>query len=149
MRLIASLPCEKIITDAKGTPSLITILTEVEVGPIPAEGLPANAVAPTPWWVYTLWEGDESDKGIENVQNIVIYWPDGKEFAKNAAAFKIWTPEKPTLKHSISAQFIGFPLGQQGDVKIQIWIERNEALVGEVHEYTFTVKHAPVVATGS
>src|ERR1039457_2108097 len=122
MRLIASLPCEMIITDAKGTPSLITIITAVEVGPIPAEGLPVNAVGPTPWWVYTLWEGDESDKGIENVQKIVIYWPDGKELTNNATTFKIGAPEKPLLKHSITSQFLGFPLGQQGDVKIRIWI---------------------------
>ncbi|MGA2687415.1 MAG: hypothetical protein ABSE85_05020 [Candidatus Korobacteraceae bacterium] len=141
MRLIACLPCEKIIIDAKGVPSLITLITTVEIGPIPAEGFPEYAAGPNPWWVFVLWEGDENDRGTENVQKISIHWPDGKEFVQTNTPFVIDTPEKPGLKHSISSQIIGFPLGQHGDVLIRVWLERDGATLGEAYEYTFFVKH--------
>lgn len=139
MNPIVFCACEKIIIDrTTGGHSLIGIMISAEArfaGTPPA--LPPNAVVPNMWFVYAMWETSTEDIDRPCEQVLEVDWPNGERFIHNRLSF---TPDK-TLRVQNSVGMVGFPLGQNGDLRIRAWIEREGESVSSVAEYQVSVKH--------
>ena len=137
MRALALLPCEKIIRDAVGGPSLVATFQEINLQ-FPSEvKLPTNAVIPKEWAVFGLWQ--ISDAEIQHVysQHLEIIWPDGSPFFKQAQPVPT---DKPDWITSIM-NIVGFPVGQPGKLVIRLWMESEGEKVGDAIETFVKVNH--------
>jgi hypothetical protein len=105
---------------------------------IPDAPLPENAVAPTRWCVFALWQLTEEEKGIEYVQRIEIISPSGAKFAESTSTFKV--SENDDLQGKGHIDLIGIPISTEGFVKVRVWLE---GIADTTGEYQFMVKHLP------
>lgn len=136
-KLLAFLPCEKVILDDTKNASLIIVLQGVGV-PIGKEGIPKNAVAPKEWAVFTLWARPApEDVGKTFYQFVQLLLPDGTEFTKSHLEFKMEAGKVHTNRLNV----VGFPVGQAGEITLNMWLEEHEAKWTEVYSYPLTVSH--------
>ncbi len=136
-RLLAFLPCDKILVDDKGNASLIVLLMNVGVQ-VGKEGIPKNAVAPREWDVFTLWQQsaqEDVEKTFHQVLQLVL--PDGTEFMKSGVEFKM--QQGKLHQNRITVQ--GMPVGQAGKLIVNMWLEEQSAKWTEVYSYPLTVSH--------
>lgn len=134
MNCKALLTCEKVIIDKQGAHSLINLMlnASIKLQEVTTAGdetardiqIPKNAFAPTQWWIYTQWEPSLDDIGKRFVQKYELYWPNGEKLPVNKG-------ELPFLQENDRLQqttfFIGgFPVGQEGKVKIVTWLDSSE-----------------------
>ena len=130
--------CEKVIIDQAGVASLIGLFNKMVVS-IPEETseIPANAVAPKEWVVFAGWLYQEEDEGKEYTQNVEIFYPDGSVFIPKQSTKFIMNKSRKI--QNVGTQIVGFPLGQQGQYPIRMWLEAGEVSVMEpVSIYTET-----------
>ena len=121
--------CEKVILDAQGTASLIALFNKVEAQLVSsADPLPANAVAPFPWAIFTSWEMEPDDAEKKFLQVFEILFPDGSTFQEHRVEFV--TPKGKT-HHQIEARFTAFPIGQQGQYTVTMRLEQDGVKVFE------------------
>jgi len=148
MKSLVICACEKVITDkASGATSLISVMKGAEAKfAIPSQPepinispgeIPFNTVTPNLWFVYAMWEGSPGDEGKEFEQVTEIFWPNGERFISNRLPFVL----NDTLIAQNSVGSIGFPLGQEGDVKILAWVEQDRQRQCDPVEYNVTVRH--------
>ncbi len=136
-KLLALLPCEKIILDNRQNASLIIVMqnTGIQTG---AEPIPKNAVVPKEWGVYALWLAMPDEVGKQFRQGTQIVLPDGAEFSKAFLPF--------TMRAGLNQNIIhinGFPVGQTGTVTLNIWVETEEQQkLTEVYSYPLNVTHS-------
>jgi len=140
--------CEKVIIDrTTGTHSLISVMVSAEArfasppNSGPPDDLPPNAVVPSQWFVYAMWETSEEDDGKVAEQVLEVRWPNGDIFLSNRLPF---TADK-TMRAQNSVGMVSFPLGQKGDLKIRAWIERDGNCISNVAEGQVTVRHPETV----
>lgn len=140
-RLILFAVCEKVILDNAGNASIINLMHGMEVastqqgsiiGPIPK-----NAVSPTPWSIYAIWKPTVDDPGKEFSEKIEILWPDRTVFNSVTAPFRF----EANRNHQNTANVLGFPVGQMGDVIISMWVEHDGRRIGETSSWTVAVTH--------
>lgn len=142
-KLRAFIACEKVIYDEKKVPSLISLFSSVEVRIM--GGMPADAVIPKDWAIFTMWDAEPGDAGVAFVQCTQILWPDGKPFLdRNEHALK-FEPGKPNYLHRL--QMGAFPVGKHGDCTIRVWLESNGTVVAEPALLKVNVKHTKVPET--
>jgi hypothetical protein len=99
--------------------------------------IPANAVGPTNWCAYSLWKPLPDEEGVEFSQATQILWPDKTEFLKRSIQFRF-----PSHKsHNVAINLSGFPIGQTGQVTINIWLERDSQRIGDIHSWAVEVEH--------
>lgn len=148
MKSLIICACEKVIIDkTNGAHSLISIMrlaeakvaipSRSEPSPLPEE-VPANAVAPNLWFIYTMWDTAPDEASIAFEQVTEVYWPNGEVFVINRLPFT--ADEKLIAQNSVG--FLGFPMGQVGKIKILVWIEQNNNRVSDVIDYEITVRHS-------
>jgi hypothetical protein len=140
-RLILFAVCEKVILDGAGNASIINVVHGMEVavsqqGPIVGP-IPRNAVAPNPWSTYAVWKPTPGDTGKEFLQKIDVLWLDGTIFNTIATPFKF----DGNRNHQNTANVLGFPVGQVGDVTFNMWLECDRKRIGEIHSWIITVTH--------
>lgn len=99
--------------------------------------IPKNAVGPKEWAIFALWKQVAADRGDSFVQIVQILWPDKTEFKKQEAPFRF----EPGRSHQNRIEINGFPLGQEGDVTVNMWLETDSKRVGEIYTWTVRVKH--------
>ncbi|HEV2470334.1 MAG TPA: hypothetical protein VGS78_14180 [Candidatus Sulfotelmatobacter sp.] len=142
MRFISTIACEKVIIDKGGAHTLIEVLSGADIAITPPPGmtpaqLPANALSPKPWWIFSMWEPDEDDEGQEFEQIYVVYWPNGDKLVEGKS-----TPFTMTDRVQYSSyQLLGFPVGQQGKVRVSTWITKNGNRVTDPFDYFITIRH--------
>jgi hypothetical protein len=150
MKFLALCPCDRIIFDKRDTPSLISIIQNVDIafqaigeaGQVkPEEKVPANAVVPKEWFIYSRWEASAEDVGKHFEQLWEVYWPNGDKFTEHTI------PLKPILKddhiqHS-SLQLMGFPAGQEGMLKVATWLNLDGNQVSPIIDTSIRIKHLP------
>jgi len=140
MRCLIICACEKVIVDkTNGANSLISLLrtANVQITNAAAPAMPSNAVVPSLWYVYTMWESEPEDTGLQFDQVTEIYWPNGELFISNRLPFKA---EKSLIVQNANG-FVGFPAGQIGKIKITAWIEHNTKRASETAHYEVAVVH--------
>jgi hypothetical protein len=145
MKCTALLACEKVIIDKDGAHSLINVMQSAAVTlqqqepnkppePIPMQ---SNAVMPTTWWIYAVWKPstDDVDRSFEQVYQ--LYWPSGEKFVETRLPFV----QKDDKMQQTSFYFLGFPVGQVGDLKIISWLDSQGQRVTEIMETAVRVEH--------
>ena len=68
-----------------------------------------------------------------------MYWPNGEKFA----ATKLPFVQNDDLMNQTSFYFGGFPVGQQGRLRLLTWLNRG-GKTSEVIETFVSVKHTPI-----
>jgi hypothetical protein len=149
MKCHAFCACNKIIIDKDGAHSIIEVMLNAEVkmtiatsleGPQIQAKIPPNALAPSMWWLYTQWEPSAEDVGQELEQVFQVYWPNGEKFTENRLRFK----QQDDRMNQTSFYYGGFPVGQQGKLRLVTWIDREGQRVSEVNESFVLIKHTHV-----
>jgi hypothetical protein len=136
--------CSKVILDQNNNATLVEILQNLSV-PIPENVvLPPNAAAPREWSVFTMWKIDSTDVGKPYVQYVRMSWPDKTEFQTGKLPLQI-TSGKGV--HQATVNVIGFPVGQEGPITIETWLELDGKRIGDEHTYTISVEHQKAPAT--
>lgn len=145
MKFLALCPCDKVIFDKRDTPSLITLIQNVELTFTPADGavdaeLPRNAVAPREWFIYARWQSDNEDVGKTFEQVFQIFWPDGEKFLEHRL------PMKPVVAgediQQSAMQMAGFPAGQSGILQIATWLDSDGHRVSDIIKCHIRVTHS-------
>jgi hypothetical protein len=142
MKILIFAPCEKVIIDRAGIPSLVSILQNVNVPVAKGQSVPANAVAPKEWFVFTHWLGAPEEMGQEFAQRTQIVLPDGRPFGDPKGAltsFKLERLEQRIVQNIVA--LVGFPIGIPGRLAVRVWVEAKGVAITEVHEYPLTVIH--------
>lgn len=142
MKISALLACETVIKDERGMISLITLLSGIAAEPRGSEPVPANAITPAEWWLFTALSLDQSDFEETFVQRIKIDWPSGDQFAEMTIAIVFPKEIPPVLSHTRTQQVRGFPIGQAGNVNVTTWIERDMKKVTPPESLAIAVTHA-------
>lgn len=131
MNCKALLTCEKVIIDKDGAHSLINVMLNASIKLQEAQGqapprdvdIPSNAVAPNQWWIYTLWEPAMEDVGQSFVQVYEVYWPNGDKLAPPEHKLQLPFIQRDDKMNQTTFYIAGFPVGQQGKVRIVTWLE--------------------------
>jgi len=121
---------------------LIVLLQKVTVGlrpDAPNKEIPANAVGPTNWCAYSLWRQLAGEKEIEFSQVIQVLWPNKSEFLKRSVQFRFGDQKG----HNVLVNIAGFPIGQAGEITVNMWLERESQRIGDIHSWTIEVEHKP------
>lgn len=136
-RLLAFLPCEKILVDDKGNASLIVLMQNVGVQ-VGKEGIPKNAVAPREWNVFTLWQQSAQEDVAKTFRQVIqLVLPDGTEFAKSGVEFKM--EEGKLHQNRITVE--GMPVGQVGQLTVNMWLEEQTVKWTEVYSHPLKISH--------
>jgi len=155
MKLLILAPCDKVIIDKLGNPSLISIIQNLNVE-VPADNpVPSNAVVPREWYIFSHWLVADEEIGREFVQRTVIVLPSGDVFGDPATGSSV--PFKAKDISANIAQVIvnlnGFPIGMAGPITVKVWIEEGGKSVTDVIAYPLRVVHVepktPVTALTS
>ena len=145
MKCIALLCCEKLIVDKDGAHSIINVMVNAKVSlqqgnkgePLQDVSVPLNAIMPTQWWIYAQWMPSREDVGKSFEQVYQVYWPNDEKLTENRVPFKITEDSM----HQVTFSFIGFPVGQPGNVKILTWLDSGGHRVSDVSETRMRVTH--------
>jgi hypothetical protein len=121
--------CEKVIlATPDNVPSLIGLFSKI-VASIPVgSDVPANAVVPKEWAIYSAWDPEPGDEDREYNLCVQILYPDETQFGD------IWKNKikvETGKRSQVTAQILGFPIGQQGFYTIRVWLEQNGPKVSE------------------
>jgi hypothetical protein len=151
MKCHAFCACNKVVIDKDGAHSLIEIMLNAEIHPTlitqekTEEGIPTsippNAVAPTQWWLYTQWEPTLTDVGKDFEQVFQVYWPNGDKFAENRLPFNL----KDERMTQTSFSYVGFPVGQEGRLRLLTWLDQAGNRVTDLIESFVLMKHKPIL----
>jgi hypothetical protein len=77
---------------------------------------------------------------VEFSEVVQILWPDKSEFIKHSQKF---TFDKEPKNHNVLINIMGFPIGQTGEVVVNMWLERDSKRIGDDHSWTIEVEHKP------
>lgn len=137
-RLVIFAVCDRVLIEDRGTASLITITDEFTVTIKGDTKIGRDAVGPTQWVIFTKWEKTSGDDDKEFVEIIQVLWPDKSEFKRIEFLFG-FQPDKKG--HQNRFEIVGFPVGQEGPVTLNMWLEVDSKRIGEIHTWTVNVKH--------
>src|ERR1700679_895351 len=133
--LIVFVACEKVIIDQRTVRSLIGIFQRMQIQ-LQAAPLPENALSPTLWNMFALWQHTEEEIGRVFHQRVDVFTPNGTMFARSEVEFKVL--DKNDLQSKNTFQFFGIPINEEGFIRISTWLG-DEADPRE--EYRYFVEH--------
>jgi hypothetical protein len=138
MKYLAFFACEKVIIDKNGSHSFINMMinAEIQIPPTELKQLPANAVSPLLWFMFSLWAPSEEEVGKNLEQVIQIYWPNGDKFHEQRVEF---IPDKNYQQTSMGLN--GFPIGQAGPLRLVTWVDDHGNRISDIVEYHLNVRH--------
>jgi len=115
--------CEKVVIDSNGVASLISLFNQIEAQiPSGAQPIPANAVVPMSWFIFTSWEHEPEDAGKEFTEIVQILYPDNSLFQEHPYKFK---PESGKTHYQVNLGVPGFPIGQEGAYQVKMRLEQD------------------------
>ncbi|MFZ0771323.1 MAG: hypothetical protein WCA49_06105 [Candidatus Sulfotelmatobacter sp.] len=133
-RLVTLLPCEKVIVDRDGMPSLIALFEHINISVSQGEEIvevPKETVTYHQWAVFSEWKVEEDEIATVDAadQILEVQFPDGSvapikgrlRFVFNSAGI-----------HRNHQNILGFPIGQQGTYKIRVWLEKDGKPISEI-----------------
>jgi hypothetical protein len=130
--------CERVIIEREASlPSLISIFQRMNVQ-IQDAPLPENALSPTRWAIFTLWQHTPGERGVEYTQRTEVIAPSGDKFVEASTVFKITEADDLQSKNHID--IFGIPINIEGFLKVRVWLE---GIADTTGEYQFLVKHMP------
>ena len=149
MKCLALLTCEKIIIDKDGAHSIINVmlkgqvnLQQIQAGQSPHVAVPSNAVTPMNWFIYSLWSPSSDDVGKSFEQVYQVFWPNGDKLTENRLPFT----QKDDDMHQVTFSFFGFPVGQQGRIRVFTWLDSGGHRASDMIETYVQLSHAASVS---
>jgi hypothetical protein len=135
MKLLLIAPCEKLIEDLTQGQSMISIFHGLKIRIPRDQEIPSNAVSPKEWAIFSKWELSPEEEGQTFTSTMSVFWPDGSQFFTHELAAIQPTTNPMAFVHRVQ----GFPIGQNGDLRIVNSLTRDgEVLFGPV-EVTVTI----------
>jgi len=126
-KLLAFIVCEKVILEKQfETPTLVSVMQRVMFqAPAPApntEGpaIPANALAPLRWAIFSMWTAEESEIGQSFRQKCDLLMPDGTTGSLLNIDLPFTVKDLSIINVGTAT---GFPIGQLGTLNLRMWIE--------------------------
>jgi hypothetical protein len=141
MKHMGTFACEKVIFDNRGAPSLLTILQNAHINALPGaqpQAIPENAVMPKEWFVFSAWVPSSEEMGKRYEEVCQVYLPNQEKFTETRTEFI----SKERWQYN-AIQFMGLPVGREGDIRIIIWLDLDGHRVTELIEYNFRINHGP------
>jgi len=136
-KLKAVLACEKVIFDQDGPASVISIFQKMNIQ-LTGVQLPDNAVSPTMWTIFALWESEEGEVGQTFTQVLKVTAPDGSVFMEHEGNFVNNSTEDSQIK--IKTQIPGLPIWKEGWVTVSAWLKGDDSPLGD---FKFEIKYLP------
>jgi hypothetical protein len=112
--------------DQIGRVSLITLFDNIEVRPSAGQELPPVALIPKEWGVFAQWVLLPEEKGEKFSQGIEVLYPDEKVFLTQTIPL-----DSSRERVNVGANFQGFPVGQPGFYRINVWLNQEGSKVTE------------------
>jgi hypothetical protein len=141
-RLLTLLPCEKVIVDRDGIPSLVSLFENLNIAPSQGENIvevPKETVTLQHWAVFSEWEIGEDELDLKKADQILeIQFPDGS-LAPMKGRLLFNFPNAGTFRSH--QDILGFPVGQEGAYTIRVWLEKDGMPVSEVGTRKLRVIH--------
>jgi len=134
-KLVILAVCEKVLVERSGLPSLINIFQRMNVN-LQDAPLPENAISPARWAIFSLWQHDPSEFGVQFVQKLAVIKPNGEIFSEATTPFKI--TEADDLQSKNHTDVFGLPINDEGFICVRVWLDGVE---DSAAEYRFYVKH--------
>jgi hypothetical protein len=141
-RLLTLLPCEKVIVDRDGIPSLIGLFEHLNIAPSEGQDVvevPKETITFQHWAVFSEWEINESELHLKEVEQILeIQFPDGTIAPIRGKIPFIFNVAGTQRNHQ---DILGFPVGQEGSYRVRVWLEKHGEIVSEVGTREMKVIH--------
>lgn len=130
--------CEKVIFDQGVVASLIGLFSKIIINvPAGTGEFPGNAVAPKEWAVFSSWDIDEGDELIEFMFCLQLFYPDKTQFGETS---KNKMKVEAGKRSQVTANMLGFPVGQLGSYTVRSWVEANDKIVAGPIEFEIQVE---------
>jgi hypothetical protein len=139
LKLLVYAPCEKAIIADDKTSSIVSIMESVTVRV--AKDVPADALAPIRWTVYSLWKRDQLlEQSVDMEEQTRILRPDDTVAAGGTSRF---TVSNEHLFYRSLVNLPVFPIGLPGFVKVQCRIRQAnpETEWADIAEFPLLVIH--------
>lgn len=136
-KLIILAACEKVIIDRAQIPSLIGIFQGVNIQV--TEDMPERAVTQMRWNIFTAWQHDLEELGVEFTQHMEVVTPRGEQFIKGETKFKV--TDANDLQSRIGTEINSIPVSDQGHFTVRVWLDNS---ADSKSEYKFYLKHLPL-----
>jgi hypothetical protein len=140
---VTLLPCEKVVVDRDGIPTLIALFENINLAPVPGKEIvevPKETITFQQWAVFCEWEIAADELGLKAADQIFeIQFPDGSIAPiKGEIPFVFGNPGIHRNHQSI----VGFPVGQEGTYHIRVWLEKDGKPISDVGTREMKVFHS-------
>jgi hypothetical protein len=133
--------CEKVIFSKDDVASLVSLFTRININSNPGAEIPANAVIPKEWAIFSSWDSGPGDDKKDYFHCTKFIYPDGTQFGD---VVKSRVQIQSDKRAQVAVQLNGFPIGQTGRFTIATWIEENEKSVIDPIEIHIDVARSEV-----
>ena len=123
MKLLAFLPCEKIIiSENENVATLIAILQELTAQIPSGMTVPENALAPMTWWIFVMWLREaEDDPTLQHKASVSLVFPSAKRITLGEMTFDLGVGIVRNM-----VQTIGFPISEAGSLSLVLDLDGEE-----------------------
>lgn len=128
--------CNQVLFDEQQAPSMIGVFVALDVLPPPDVEIQTNAMSPKEWVMCSMWLAEDNDIGKEFVHKMKVVSPNGADFGEGSEAFKMMT-----RSHTVRVHVSGLPVGHQGNIVVNVWLESNGEKVSPKHKYEISIYH--------
>lgn len=144
VKLLIYAPCEKAIVADDKTSSIVSIMESISVN-VPKD-LPADALMPIRWTVFSLWKRDQEVDGLVELEELTdVIRPDDTIAASGRSHLRVTNEH---LFHRSLVHIPVFPIGLPGYVKVRCRIRQlnPETEWVDVAEFPLLVVHTEAKA---
>jgi hypothetical protein len=132
--------CDRVVTDKEDRASLITLFNQITAQILPASpDIPPNAVAAKEWWTFSSWEIQPEDVGKDYRQIVQLLYPNGEPFGPPVSVS--FSPLSGKTRQQVTVTGFAFPIGQEGQYTVKMWLEEGSSTIFESAPIIVTVKH--------
>jgi hypothetical protein len=135
-KLAVLVACNQVLFDDEMAPSFIGVFTALDVLPPPNEEIQPNAMTPRPWFVCSMWLAEDGELGKTFTQKVRIINPKGVQFGEASEQFKM-----DKRSHTLKIQVPALPVGIEGSLAVNVWLESDGRKSGNVHKYEIVILH--------
>lgn len=136
--------CEKVIFSQTLVASVINMFAKLTINLArEAPEVPADAVAPKEWAVFSSWDTESGDELKEYFFCMEIFYPDHSQFGDTS---RVRINVEPNKSAQVGVQLVALPIGQVGFYTVKTWVEENHHVVVDPMELKFEVEIARVQA---
>ncbi len=122
-RLLLFAPCEKLIVDEDGNPTLFTVIQNISVSVPAGQEIPSDVMTPQGWDVLTLWHPEPGDEGKTFHERLEFEQPGGSVPIRGTVKFMF--SDGKTQRNKTHVQ--GFPVGRAGVCWLKLWLHAEGA----------------------